>query len=274
MTGAPTRSAKPTVSSGFGAATWAALAHGEAAAPLFDQVTLDGLPAPAQRFLRRALPDGVPLSPLVFLGMDGEIKLGGRWLGFTADQIVRGGVGFVWAPVVGGRLIRFVGADALGPDGARTEFRFHGRIPVVRAGGDDVRRSASGRLAAETVAWLPQLLTPQAGARWAGVDVERAIVTIDAAGTDVEVEVTVGADGRLRRLGLQRWNDVGKTPGYAPFGGSVDSILTTPSGVRIAGSGTVGWEWGTPEEANGVFFRYRITSAHVGEFAADDAGSP
>ena len=257
------RTAGPALT-GFADATWAALATAPAgAAQRFDPASLDGLPAPARRYLDWALPRGAPLSSRVELGMEGEIKLGGRWLRFTARQILRAGFGFVWAPVVGGRVLRFVGADALGPDGAQIEFRFHGRIPVVKGTNEDVRRSAQGRLAAETVAWLPQALTPQSGARWVGVDDQRSVVTINAAGDDIDVEVAVDDDGRLRSLGLQRWNDSAKPPGYAPFGGTVDSVHVVSDGVRIAGSGTVGWGWHTPRQSDGVFFRYRITAADV-----------
>lgn len=256
------RTARPALTD-FAAETWAALATAPTGANQhFDPASLDGLPAPARRYLASALPRGAPLSSRVELGMEGEIKLGGRWLRFTAEQILRAEVGFVWAPVVGGRILRFVGADALGPDGARIEFRFQGRVPVAKGRGADVRRSAQGRLAAETVAWLPQALTPQAGARWVGVDDHRSVVTINAAGDDIDIEVAVDDDGHLRSLGLQRWNDSAKPPGYAPFGGTVDSAHVTEDGVRIAGSGAVGWEWQTPRQSDGVFFRYRITAAN------------
>lgn len=246
----------------FADATWGSLLA-ETRAPLecFDPAMLDGLPPPAQRLLSRALPAGTPLSQLVELGMEGEIKLGGRWLPFTARQILRAGRGFVWAPTVGGRVLRFSGADALGLNGARIEFRLYGRIPVVRGSGADISRSAQGRLAAETVAWLPHALTPQAGARWVGLDDHRAIVTLDAAGTDVDVEINVDDDGQLVWLGLQRWNDTAEPPDYASFGGSVDATFAATNGVGIAGSGAVGWEWNTAREPDGVFFRYRITSA-------------
>lgn len=249
----------------FATAAWASLAADSAGrAPVFDRTTLHGLPPPARRYLARALPDGLPLSSEVELQMDGEIKLGGRWLRFTADQILRAGVGFVWAPVVGGRVLRFVGADMLTRGEARMDFRLHGRIPVVRATGPDVRRSAQGRLAAETVVWLPQALTPQMGARWRAIDDVRAIVMVNAAGDEVEVEVAVDEDGRLRWLVLQRWNGSAKPPTYAPFGGSVDSIHTATNGVRIAGTGTVGWDWRTSRQRDGEFFRYRITAATFG----------
>lgn len=248
----------------FATDAWASLATDTGdATPMFDPSTLDGLPLPARRYLAGALPDGVALSSTVVLGMEGEIRLGGRWLPFAADQILRAGVGLVWAPVVGGRLLRFTGADVLTPRDARMEFRLHGRIPVANATGHDVRRSAQGRLATETVAWLPQALTPQRGARWRAVDDERAIVTVTAAGADIDidVEVAINEQGQLRSLGLQRWNDSAKPPALAPFGGSVDATHTTPNGVRIAGAGTVGWDWGTAGQRDGEFFRYRITAA-------------
>ncbi len=256
------RRAAPQTLPGFAATTWAALRSPPDATPdRFDPATLDELPLPARRLLARAVPPGSLLTTLLEIDMEGDIKLAGRWFPFTARQVLRAGTGFVWAPQVGGRVLRFTGADALGPDGARIEFRLHGRIPVVRGSGEDVRRSAQGRLAAETVAWMPQALTPQASARWASIDDHRAVVTLDAAGTDIDVDVTVDEHGRLVRLGLQRWNDSASPPALAPFGGSVDATMSTPTGVGIAGSGTVGWDWDTTREADGTFFRYRITDA-------------
>ncbi len=240
--------------------TWRLLA-GEvgSATSSFDLATLADLPPPAQRFLRRALPEGTPLTNGIELAMEGEIKLGGRWLRFTARQILVARLGFVWAPVVGKRILRFVGADTLGPAGAQLEFRLLGLVPVVRATGPDVERSAAGRLAAETVAWLPQALTPQAGAEWLPIDDRRAIVSLGVPGDFVEVEVRVSEAGDLEWLCLQRWNDGAKPPAYASFGGSVNAIHTTDAGVRIAGGGTVGWDWATAAQRDGEFFRYRIT---------------
>jgi hypothetical protein len=257
-TGTPRRVKLPAIAE----RGWTALAHGSPGEPdAFDPTTLADLPPPAQRLLGRALPSGVALSTTVELSMEGEIELGGRWFPFTAEQILSAGTGFVWSPVVGGRLVRFVGADLLTADDARMDFRFHGVIPVVRADGPDIRRSAQGRLAAETVAWLPQALTPQLGAQWTPVDDERAIVTLDAAGADIDITVVVDGDGRIRRAGLDRWNGSADPPRLEPFGASVDSTFTASNGVGIAGGGAAGWGFGTDDEADGVFFRYRITTA-------------
>lgn len=92
------------------------------------------------------------------------------------------------------------------------EFRLHGLVPVAQASGPDVARSAAGRLAAETVAWVPQALTPQAGA----VDDEHAVVKSDFAGETVDVEVGVDPDGRVVRLELQRWKDSADLAGFEP----------------------------------------------------------
>jgi hypothetical protein len=250
---------------GFAEATWRSITAGtsDQPPPVFDPATLESLPEPAKRLLTFALPPGTPLVAVIELAMHGEIELGGRWLPFIAEQVLQNGIGFVWNAEVGGRWLRFTGADALGPGEARMEFRLHGRIPIVRAADEDVRRSARGRLAGETVAWLPQALTPQLGARWSGIDDERATVTLDVDGTDIPVEVAVAPDGRLRWLVLQRWNASAKPPAPARFGGTIDDTHTTAAGVRIAGAGTVGWNWHPEVPNDGVFFRYRIDGDSV-----------
>jgi hypothetical protein len=162
-------------------------------------------------------------------------------------------------------LLRFVGADMLGADGARMEFRLHGIIPVAKASGADTVRSAAGRLAAETVAWLPQATTTQVGARWKPVDDERANVTLDAARETVDVQVTVDAAGRLRALELERSNASADPPGSQPFGSEVRDEHETASGVKVAGSGLVAWDYGTPSAAAGEFLRYRLRGVEIVE---------
>jgi hypothetical protein len=139
------------------------------------------------------------------------------------------------------------------------EFRLHGLIPVARAAGPDTMRSAAGRLAAETVAWLPQAVSPQAGAPWTGHDDHRAVVTVDTPIGPVDVEVTVDDEGRLETIDLQRWNASIDQPAEQPFGADLGDDFETTAGVRIAGSGAVGWGHGTSEWPEGEFFRYSIT---------------
>ena len=245
----------------FADQAWAALEVGPPE-PIdrFDPGTLSSLPDPAQRFLEAAIPAGTPLARAVELEMEGHIKLVGHWFPFTARQILRAGVGFVWAPVVGGRVVRFVGADALGAEGAQMEFRLHGRIPIVRARGADVARSAAGRLAAETVAWLPQALAPQAGASWAEGDEHHCTVTLPGPSGLTEVEVRIDPVGQLRSLRVMRWNNSLQPPAEAPFGGAISTVHVA-NGVHIAGRGVVGWDWDARREHGSEFFGYTITDA-------------
>jgi len=183
--------------------TWSnLLATGTDPVAEFDPLTLAGLPSPAIRWLTHAIPAGTSLSTVVQLTMEGEIRLNKPWLPFTADQVLHAGQGLVWRPVVGGKVLRFVGADMLGPAGARMEFWFHGLVPVVRASGPDVDRSAAGRLAAETVAWLPQALTPQTNTHWTAIDENRATAHVRTPNETIPVEVTISPEGQLRRICL------------------------------------------------------------------------
>jgi len=235
----------------------------------FDPAAVDDLPAPARRWLVRALAPGTALHGGVILQMRGRIRLGPRWFTFTADQILRAGVGFVWRPVVGGRIVRFEGVDVLAPSEARMEFRFHGRIPVVNSSGEDIARSAAGRLAGETVSWLPAAFVPGSGAWaedgpiWHALDGDRFVVTVPSPVEPVDVEVTVDADGRLRSVAMSRWEGSADPPAYAPFGGEFGDDVTDGDGRRLAGRGSVGWRWGTPGWAQGEFFRFEIVGAHA-----------
>lgn len=224
----------------------------------FDPATLAELPDPARRWLIRAVPAGVSVDGAVVAQMEGELRLGRRWFDFRAEQILRPGIGFVWRPVVGGRLVRFTGGDLLVGSQARMVFKFRGLVPVVDASDEDVALSAAGRLAGETIVWAPQSLTPGAGARWTAVDGERAIVTVVADGREIDVEVTVDGGGVLRSLRFDRWNASAAPPANEPFGGPATREFVTSDGLTICGSGSAGWGWGTPTWPDGEFFRYRI----------------
>ncbi len=226
----------------------------------FDPSTLDDLPEPAARWLRRTVTPGTPLAQSVELTMGGRIRIGGRWLPYTARQILRAGVGFVWQPRVGGRLLRFTGADSLGEDGARLDFRLHGLIPVAQADGPDTDRSAAGRLAAETVAWLPSAVVPQLGIRWEPVDGDRdrARVAVPVPDGTIDVDITVDIDGRLLAVDLQRWSDRTDPPSHEPFGADVAADGPGPNGDLIAAEGTVGWDHGTPAWSDGRFFEFTL----------------
>lgn len=233
----------------------------EPAPASFDPDTLTGLPAPARRFLARALPGGTPLARSVDIEATGRIRLGSAWWRFRSRQVLCAGLGFVWQPTVRRGPLRVTGADTY-VDGAGTmAFRLYGLIPVAQASGPDTDRSAAGRLAAETVAWLPQACAPQSGAAWSAIDDHRAKVTVPTPAGPSDVTVTVDDDGRLRATWMMRWSDAASPPAERPFGGPVTAEHTTAAGVRIAGDGAVGWEWDSRGWADGEFFHYHVDAA-------------
>lgn len=268
---------------------WQRLARPAPTRRVFDPADVEGAPETARRLLLHALRPGVPLATTAELEMTGEIRLG-RWLPFEARQVLSAGRGFVWAPRIGRAPLAIRGADTFVAGRGTQDFRLWGTVPVSRASGPDTDRSAAGRLAAETVVWLPQALVPGMGATWTGIDDARATVAVPVGGRSIDVTVTVDDDGRLQEVSLQRWGDPdGHGHGLRPFGGGVHDEITV-GGVTIAGAGEVGWWWGTdrpddhssrspvPRQAlrTGAgraepFFRYRITRA---EFRIGTAGLP
>lgn len=245
---------------------WSALvdlAHDRAEADreIVGERDLAELPAPARRLLDTAATGGRSDRSAVVLDMEGEIKLQ-RWMPFVAQQVLYPGRGFVWNATVGRPWLRFTGGDAYRDGQGSLEFRLFGLVPVVRAAGPDVARSAAGRLAAETVAWAPQALLPSAGVSWRPIDDDRAAVCQEFDGHVSDVTVTVDQQGRLRELVTMRWGTPpGEEFGLHPFGGSVTSVGVV-GGRTVAVEGTVGWHWGTERQDEGQFFRYRIRGLH------------
>ena len=108
--------------------------------------------------------------------------------------------------------------------------------------------------------WLPTAATPQLGAAWQAADDTRAVVALPTPGGPVEVTVTVADDGRLTAVTLVRWCDSLRPPAERPFGGDLADELVTGDGVRLAGSGAVGWDHGTSGWPEGCFFEFTLTA--------------
>lgn len=241
---------------------WDAIARSRSGDVRCTAAALASLPAPARRLLERSVPIGRVPAGAIELSMEGEIKLR-RWFPFTARQILHPTGGFVWNASVGWWWLRFRGGDTYRRGTGSLDFRLAGRLPVVRASGPDIDRSAAGRLAIETVAWAPQALLPSAGASWRAIDGATAGVSRRLDGESHEVTVTVDDDGVLRRVRTTRWgNPDGGEFGPHPFGGTV-SETGRFNDIAIATAGTAGWWIGTDREADGLFFRYRLVDARL-----------
>lgn len=90
----------------------------------------------------------------VRLHMRGEIKLGGRWWPFRGEQVIHARRGMVWSAALNLYGLPVRGADALVDGAGRMEWKIFDLVPVAKAEGPDITRSAQGRLNGETEAWL------------------------------------------------------------------------------------------------------------------------
>jgi hypothetical protein len=222
-----------------------------------DHERLADLPPAARRWVTRAIAPRARVARRVMLRMNGEIKVG-RWLPFRAVQVLVPGDGFVWVARAGGAFVHVDGFDRYADGDGAMRWSLGGRVPIVRAGGRDVSRSAAGRLAGESV------LVPSAcvDRPWHADGEDAAVVSWDVHGEIVDVRIRVAGDGRLVSADFDRWGNPGRSPfGYHRFGVYVDDESTF-DGMTIASSFRAGWWWGTDRyDADGEFFRANVTAA-------------
>jgi hypothetical protein len=228
-------------------------------ADVFEESKLVTVPEPARGYLQHAIALGTPLASAVRLKMDGEIKIG-RWLPFSAEQVIHAKRGFVWNATV--RLAGvpvFRGFDRLVDGDGEMRWKLLGIIPVVTGAGPDITRSARGRVDAESI-WLPSVLVRR-NVSWSVPDSRHVAVTLDG-NTDATLEFGIDPAGRVESVKMRRWgNPGGGAFRFEDFGGVMETErmfggYTIPSRVRV------GWYFGSPRfESDGEFFRATIDYA-------------
>jgi hypothetical protein len=204
-------------------------------------------PEAVRRYFGAAIAPGTALAPAAELEMRGSIRLG-RWLPFRARQLLAPALGTVWIARVGGVLSGFDSyVDALG----RMDWRVLGAIPIVRAAGPDVTRSAAGRVAGESV-WVPTAVAPGL-ADWEA-DGDGLVGQVGPAGAPSRLHHELDPSGLLRRSSFERWGDPDRTGTFALHRFEVEVAANgTFDDVTIPVAGEVGWD-GRP------FFRFEISA--------------
>jgi hypothetical protein len=187
--------------------------------------------------------------------MRGSIKLGGRWLRFTARQIEAPHHGFLWSARAGGVI---VGSDRYADHRGAMDWRILGLFRVAHGDGPDVSRSAAGRAGAEAI-WVPTALLPRFGVTWTAADMRQVTASYRLDEVQVDLRLLLDDEGRLRSVVFDRWGDPDNagTWGYHPFGFEV-SGYSTFDGVTIPSAGRAGWFYGTDRWNEGEFFRSEI----------------
>lgn len=211
--------------------------------------------AAAVRWLQHACPAGA-FPHAVDLAMTGRIKVG-LWLPFRALQRVDT-TGFRWSARVGWGPATITGHDAYRAGAGAMSWRLAGLVPLAHASGADVSRSAAWRFGAEALTWLPgprpRLTLEPAGEH-------RLDARLPVGPELVTVTLHLHPSGAVRAVSGLRWgNPDHRGFQYHRFG--VDVLAEDEfDGIRVPSEISASWWWGTPRQAEGEFFRARITSA-------------
>jgi hypothetical protein len=224
----------------------------------FHSAELDGLPGPVLRYFVASIAPGTPLARSARLRMSGTIRIG-RWLPFTAREVLTPLSGFVWSARAAAVI---TGSDRYADGEGVGDWRIAGLVPVMRAAGADVTRSAAGRAGAEGV-WLPTALLPRYGVRWTAEGYARITARYRVGSVPVQLRLRLDEAGLPTSFVFDRWGDPDGTGawGWQPFGGEVTEHGTF-DGLTIPSAGRIGWSIGTDRWPDREFFRYRITELH------------
>ncbi|MDN5761336.1 MAG: hypothetical protein L0H41_03315 [Microlunatus sp.] len=224
----------------------------------FNPDELRDCPEPVQRYLLHSIQPGTKRYQSIRLEMVGQIKIG-RWLPFRAQEVLSPHRGFVWRARVAGLM---VGSDRYVARRGAMEWKLASLLPILRACGSDLSRSAAGRAGGEAI-WLPTALLPRFGVTWTAAAEEFIEASFDLDHLPISVRYQLHSNGGIRSVSFDRWGDPDHSGTWAwlPCGGEVTSEASF-AGLIIPSSGSFGWHYGTDRWPGGEFFRYRIVGLH------------
>lgn len=235
--------------------------HVPAAPGHFDPATIASLPRPAQRYLSAAIEPGAPLALAARITMVGSIKLGARWVRFSGEETLAPHDGFCWTART---RVGIAGSDHYAAGAGALDWRLFGLIPVMRASGPHIARSAAGRAAGEA-AWIPTTLVPQPGTTWEERDGDDHVaVRIDTDGHQTTIELIIDELGRLTQASYDRWGDPDGSGTFASHRFVMEATdHATFGSLTVPAAGVVGWQHGTEWSPEDAFFRYRLTGIEL-----------
>jgi hypothetical protein len=229
----------------------------------FRPAMVEGLPAPARRWFLHAVRPGNQLATHVHLAISGEIRMesDGDWLPLKAEETLAPPFRLEWQAVIrrGWLVLRAEERYAVGA--GRRSASWFGFINKEVESGPEFSRSLLERAVMESI-WVPTALLPKRGVIWSAPDDAHAVARLTINQVQVSITLTVGPDGRLREVMMQRHGNVGQGRyEERPFGIRVDEEIPF-SGYTIPAVTAAGWFYGTDRFEESL--RYRIDSA---EFA-------
>lgn len=181
------------------------------------------LPEPVRRYFTFSINEGTPICRAVQIEMTGDLSIGTKEIpnsrSMVARQILAPPFGFIWKLSSKG----ITGTDGLVDDLSWTRFWLFSILPIVRAKGEDHRRSAFGRMIGESALWSPASLLPGPNVSWVAVDSNHVRATVNHGGLEQSIDMQINDEGKPCRLHFQRWSNVNPENKYRhqSFGGDL-----------------------------------------------------
>ena len=219
----------------------------------------DGLPEPARRYLRFAIPDDAPAIRTARLRHEGffRTKPDQPWMPITGEQYFTAAApGFVWAARVAAMpLVWIVARDCLLDGRGHMLVKVESIFTIADARGPEIDQGARLRWLVEA-AWFPYAFAGDA-IEWQPVDAHSARVTLRDQVLPVSAVVEIDADGRLASLRAERYRDLGGgKAALSRWGGRYEAYRDF-GGFRVPTSVDVTWDL---EEGPFTYARFRVTT--------------
>lgn len=206
---------------------------------------LDPLPVIVQRYLRMALPHGIPAASRVTLSQRGDMRLkegSQRWRPFTAtEQLGLTPPELVWRARIrlGALLSARVTDEYLDGIGA-IDARLWGVIPLLHPAPDPrLDQAALLRYLAEAV-WFPPALLPGRGLQWRAAGRDSAVALLRDASSEARLTFHFNASGEVVHVEALRPYLAGKRFLSRGWSG-LFSEWRELGGMRIPAHGRVFW---------------------------------
>ncbi len=212
----------------------------------FEATSLESLPPPVARYLRRVLKDGQPMIDSVHFAHRGRFNMGENepeWTGFSSTQlVVPSAPGFDWdARISLGAGISVRVHDAFVGGTGVLHASVAGLFTVAdMRGTPELAEGELQRYLAEAV-WYPTAFLPGQGVSWSAIDASRAKATLSAGATTVSLEFGFDSAGLIRTVGTDhRYRSVGSRFVATPWQGRFRDYAER-NGMLIPLQGEVAW---------------------------------
>jgi hypothetical protein len=226
---------------------------------IISEASIQKLPPPVARSLRRSGAVGQPVPNRVRLSQRGQILLSDRWLPFTADETYTlDPPSFDWAASVRLAGLPIARAkDSLADGRGRMQVRLANLFTVVDASGPEMDQGSLLRWLNETM-WFPHVWATDV-ISWRPVDDTSAIGAVSVDDLTVEAEFRFDTEGRLVDFCAERYRvgegEAALTTWCTPLTGHARF-----DGVEVPVEGSAIWEL---EAGDLEYIRLQVTDLRL-----------